>query len=70
MEFILLIVGFVIGILTILIGQCILFTTGEFRINTTDSEADYMSLHLDNQDHLFKKKYILLKIVCDKDASK
>ena len=70
MELLFLIGGFVLGILSVICLACIVSTTGEFRINTVDHEADYMSMHLDNQDHLFKKKYILLKIVRSEDASK
>lgn len=63
MEVLFLIGGFVLGLLTILISQCITSTTGEFIINTNDPEEEYMSMHIDNQDHLYKKRYIILKIV-------
>ena len=63
MEVLFLIGGFVLGVIAVLIIQCIVVTTGEFRLNLTDAEEDYMSLHIDNQDHLLKKKYLVLKIV-------
>ncbi len=69
MELLYLIGGFVIGLLTVLVGYCITATTGIFTINETNPEKDYMKLHLDNQDHLFTKKYILLKIVRDSDKA-
>lgn len=70
MELLFLIGGFVLGILSMIVLTSIVSTTGEFKINTVDPEDEYMSLHLDNQDHLFTKKYILLKIVRKEDASK
>ena len=70
MELLFLIGGFVLGILSVLIHHCIATTTGEFRINSSNPEEEYMSLHLDNQDHLFSKKYIMLKIVHSETTSK
>ena len=63
MELLYLIGGFALGLLSVLIHRCVAITTGEFTINETNPEEDYMKLHLDNQSHLYTKKYIMLKIV-------
>ena len=70
MELLFLIGGFALGVGFMLLLSGITSTTGIFKINTVNPEAEYMSLHLDNQDHLFTKKYILLKIVRDENTSK
>lgn len=53
-----------------LVGYCVgriihmfISTTGILTINMTDPEVDFMSMHLDNVDQVFTKKYVLLKIV-------
>lgn len=70
MELLFLIGGFALGLLLVFLITSITYTTGEFTINYVDPEDEFMKLHIDNQDHLHTKKYILLKIVRKEDASK
>lgn len=70
MEILFLIGGFVLGILVVIAGIALLSTTGEFKINLTNPEDEYMKLCLDNQDHLLTKRYIWLKIVRSENTSK
>lgn len=57
------IVGFIIGFILGCIIYVLRSATGSFIINTSDPESDYMSLSIDNGDNLYKKKYVLLKII-------
>lgn len=43
--------------------------TGIFRINETDPNADFMSLHIDDLDDVYTKKYVLLKVVKSSDSA-
>ena len=70
MEVLCLIGGFVLGVVVVMASIHFNATTGEFKINETNPEEEYMSLHLDNQDHLYTKNYIWLKIVHSENTSK